>query len=137
MFAGDLMFDRGIRYYASLNGGNDFIFEKISDLLLKNDLNVVNLEGPITSNKSVSSGTVPGSVNNYYFTFDPSVAKTLYNPSLIERFILDIGFDNKYFAAHLPLYPLLIRLFAPIFNYSKSSIFVNIVSTNVLALFFY
>lgn len=64
-------------------------------------------------------------------------AKTLYNPSLIERFILDIGFDNKYFAAHLPLYPLLIRLFAPIFNYSKSSIFVNIVSTSILALFFY
>ena len=64
-------------------------------------------------------------------------AKTLYNPSQIERFILDIGFDNKYFAAHLPLYPLLIRLFAPIFNYSKSSIFVNILSTSILALFFY
>ena len=82
MFAGDLMFDRGIRYYASLNGGNDFIFEKISDLLKNNDLNVVNLEGPITSNKSVSSGTVPGSVNNYYFTFDPSVAKTLFDKNI-------------------------------------------------------
>lgn len=65
------------------------------------------------------------------------VAKTLYKPELIERFILDIKFANEYFAAHLPLYPLLIRLFAPIFNYSKSTIFVNITVTLALAVFFY
>src|SRR3989338_9695974 len=64
-------------------------------------------------------------------------AKTLYNVKLISTFPIDIGFDPKYFAAHLPLYPLLIRLFAPIFNYSKSSILVNILSTSILALFFY
>lgn len=82
LFAGDLMFDRGIRYYAEKGGGNNFIFEKISDLLLNNDLAVVNLEGPITDEKSVSSGTAPGSTNNYFFTFDPSVAKTLFNENI-------------------------------------------------------
>ena len=65
------------------------------------------------------------------------VAKTLYNPLLIEKFILDISFNVKYFSAHLPLYPILVRLFAPIFNYSKSTIFVNLAATMVLAVFFY
>jgi poly-gamma-glutamate synthesis protein (capsule biosynthesis protein) len=82
MFAGDLMFDRGIRFYANKNGGNDYIFAKISNLLNQNDLNVVNLEGPITDYKSVSSGTVAGSANNYYFTFDKNLAKTLYNQNI-------------------------------------------------------
>lgn len=76
------MFDRGIRYYAEKNGGNDFIFKEISNFLKDNDLVVANLEGPITKNQSVSAGTVPGSVNNYYFTFDPSVAKTLYKNNI-------------------------------------------------------
>lgn len=82
MFAGDLMFDRGIRYYAQKNNGNEFIFDKISPLLKSSDLVIVNLEGPITNNKSVSSGTVPGSVNNYFFTFDPSLAKTLFDENI-------------------------------------------------------
>src|SRR3990167_10641093 len=56
-FAGDSMFDRGIRYYADQNGDNDFIFQNIKDFLLKNDLNVVNLEGPITDNESISAGS--------------------------------------------------------------------------------
>lgn len=82
LFVGDLMFDRGIRYYAEKNGGNDFIFSKISDFLKSNDLVVANLEGTITKNQSVSAGTAPGSTNNYYFTFDPSVAKTLYDNNI-------------------------------------------------------
>lgn len=77
-FVGDMMFDRGIRYYAQKNGGNDFIFEKISSTLLDNDIVIGNLEGPITENKSISLGTIAGSTNNYYFTFDPSWADTLY-----------------------------------------------------------
>ena len=43
---------------------------------------VANLEGPITDEKSISSGTVPGSKNNYFFTFDKSVAKTLFNHNI-------------------------------------------------------
>lgn len=87
LFVGDLMLDRGIRYYANKGGGNDFIFsagggptsgwETLSDFLKSNDLVVATLEGPITDNKSVSSGTAPGSKYNYFFTMDPSVAETL------------------------------------------------------------
>jgi len=88
LFAGDLMFDRGIRYYAEKNGGNDFIFEKITPLLSDNDLVVANLEGSITSNKSVSAGTAPGSANNYFLTFDPSVAKTLFEKNIK---LVDLG----------------------------------------------
>ena len=32
------MFDRGIRYYASQNGGNNFIFDKVTPVLKENDL---------------------------------------------------------------------------------------------------
>ena len=96
LFTGDLMFDRGIRYYAKKNGGNEFIFEKIYPLLINNDLVVSNLEGPITDEKSVSSGTAPGSANNYFFTFDKSTAKTLYREniklvSLANNHILNFG----------------------------------------------
>jgi poly-gamma-glutamate synthesis protein (capsule biosynthesis protein) len=96
LFVGDLMFDRGIRYYANKGGGNDFIFEKIKPELLKYDLVVATLEGPITNNQSVSSGTVPGSKYNYFFTMDPSVAETLkkHNIGLVNignNHILDFG----------------------------------------------
>ncbi|OGK36686.1 hypothetical protein A3F60_02410 [Candidatus Roizmanbacteria bacterium RIFCSPHIGHO2_12_FULL_39_8] len=64
-------------------------------------------------------------------------AKTLYVTKLISTFPIDIGFDPKYFAAHLPLYPLLIRFFAPIFNYAQAMVFVNIISSIVLAVFFF
>jgi|SRR3989344_1493014 len=82
LFVGDLMFDRGIRHYAEKNGGNEFIFNEISPLLLKQSVVVANLEGPITDNKSISAGTKRGSTNNYFFTFDPSVAKTLFGENI-------------------------------------------------------
>jgi len=100
LFVGDIMFDRGIRYYAGKNGlpampahagqagGNEFIFDKISPTLLGNDLVVANLEGPITDNKSVSAGTAIGSANNYFFTFDPSWAKTLFQENIR---LVDLG----------------------------------------------
>ena len=49
---------------------------------------VSNLEGPITDNKSISSGTAPGSTDNYFFTFDPSVAKTLFSENIR---LVDLG----------------------------------------------
>ena len=88
LFVGDLMFDRGIRYYAKKNGGNEFIFDKIYPTLAGNDLVVANLEGPITDEKSVSSATIAGSTNNYFFTFDPSIAKTLFSKNIK---IVDLG----------------------------------------------
>lgn len=50
---------------------------------------------------------------------------------------VEIALPPNYFAAHLPLYPAFIRLFAPIVGYLKSMIFVNIMFTMVLAVFFY
>jgi len=82
LFVGDIMFDRGIRYFADKNGGNEFILQRIKNVLLNNDLVVANLEGPITDEKSISLGTIPGSKNNYFFTFDKSIAKTLFNHNI-------------------------------------------------------
>jgi len=87
LFVGDLFFDRGIRYYAQRPkngspGSNEFIFEKISPLLLSDDLVIANLEGPITNYKSVSIGTGVGNPNNFVFTFDPSLAKTLFEENI-------------------------------------------------------
>ena len=76
LFLGDLMFDRSIRQFAQKKG-NDFIFEKVADLLKDNDLAVVNLEGPITDNQSKSVNTVPEQKEHFYFTFDKSLAETL------------------------------------------------------------
>jgi len=68
-------------------------------------------------------------------------AKTLYEQSKIDipgsGFILSLPLTPKYFAAHLPLYPILIRIFAHIFGYLKSMIFVNILATVILANLFY
>lgn len=76
LFLGDLMFDRYIRQTAQKKG-NDYIFEKISDILLKEDLVVANLEGPITNNNSKSIDTLPGQPGHFVFTFDPGLAETL------------------------------------------------------------
>ncbi len=70
-------------------------------------------------------------------------AKTLYNPGAIEKIGLEISLPAKYFAAHLPLYPLLIRGVRELIGltstlgYLKSMIFVNLVSTIFLSIFFY
>ncbi|MGD0576896.1 MAG: CapA family protein [Candidatus Staskawiczbacteria bacterium] len=99
LFAGDMMFDRGIEYYAEKNKANSFVFDKISSALSKNDLVVANLEGPITGNKSLSANTAPGSTDNFLFTFDPSWAATLFkqNIKLVDlgnNHILNFGYDG-------------------------------------------
>ncbi len=68
-------------------------------------------------------------------------AKTFYDPAKIEQLKLETGLSTKYYAAHLPLYPVLIRLMSliPIGNlkYLKSMIGINLLSTIGLVLFFY
>ncbi len=67
-------------------------------------------------------------------------AKTLYNPAIIEKLGLEINLSPGYFAAHLPLYPVLIRGFVPLFGqlaYVKSMVFANLAATVGLAVFFY
>lgn len=81
LFTGDLMFDRDIRA-AAQKKGNDFIFAPLRELLLAQDFVVTNLEGPITSSSSRSLGSAVGSPANYSFTFDPSLAETLYRHNI-------------------------------------------------------
>lgn len=77
LFGGDLMFDRHIRLNAQREGNYDFIFSDLKELFFDYDLVVANLEGPITDHNSVSLGTIPGSPENFIFTFDPQVGQVL------------------------------------------------------------
>ncbi|KKT64980.1 MAG: hypothetical protein UW60_C0049G0003 [Candidatus Woesebacteria bacterium GW2011_GWA2_44_33] len=63
------------------------------------------------------------------------VAKTLYN---LEQIALNYSFPLplEYYAAHFPLFPLLIRLFSFILGYPYSMLFVTLVSS-FLALYFF
>lgn len=76
LFTGDMMYDRYIRKVSSVKG-QDYILSCISPLLQSVDMVVGNLEGPITTNTSVSLGSVVGSPNNYQFTFATSTAELL------------------------------------------------------------
>ncbi len=76
MFGGDMMFDRYIRIRSD-KMGKEGVFEVVRAKLLAADMVVANLEGPITSNRSKSAGSVAGEARNYVFTFDPAWAKVL------------------------------------------------------------
>lgn len=76
LFVGDMFFDRQIRFVSG-EFGQDYPFSCIDPLLQSADFVVGNLEGPITANPSLSFGTIPGSVNNYTFTFPTTTAATL------------------------------------------------------------
>lgn len=76
LFAGDLMFDRHIRSIAGQKG-NDYIFGNLNSEFQKVDFSVVNLEGPVTDNRSISLGSKMGSRENFIFTFDVSVLADL------------------------------------------------------------
>lgn len=95
LFVGDMMFDRTIRKRMEANGA-DSIFACVSDHLSKYDAVFGNLEGPITSNSSVSVGTVPGDLSNMRFTFPVEIAGLLNKNnvkavSLANNHILDFG----------------------------------------------
>src|SRR3990167_4818803 len=66
-------------------------------------------------------------------------AKSMYVPKDIEAINRDSSLSQNplYFTAHLPLYPVLIRLASPLFGYLKSMLVVNIFFTGLLAMFFY
>jgi len=69
-------------------------------------------------------------------------AKTFYDPVKIRQLKLETTLSPKYFAAHLPLYPALIRFMSLIgpmgdLPYLKSMVGVNLLSTIGLVLFFY
>lgn len=70
LFVGDLMLDRYNRELMNQKS-EEWMTQKVAGLFAENDLNVANLEGPVTNNDSVSIGSEEGSRENYVFTFDP------------------------------------------------------------------
>lgn len=64
-------------------------------------------------------------------------AKTNYDVS--NQILVDnpMGFEDRYFAAHLPLYPFTLKFFAPLVGYPKSTVFSTLVTSVLLGCFFY
>lgn len=92
LFGGDMMFDRWIRTQMSRNG-DMYPIEPLRAAFIGADAVIANLEGPITTNVSVSETSAAGEPDNYIFTFDPAVASLLktFNviPSLGNNHILN------------------------------------------------
>jgi len=64
-------------------------------------------------------------------------AKTLYNLKAIANLNLELNLSPIYFAAHLPLYPILIRTLAPLVGFLKSSLLVTLFTSVGFATVFY
>lgn len=64
-------------------------------------------------------------------------AKTWYVPQAIQGLRLEVGLPNEYYAAHLPLYPFFIAIFAMGLGFLKSMLFTTILFSVLLAVFFY
>lgn len=74
-------------------------------------------------------------VSNFDGPLYIAVAKTMYNPDKIGA---DYQFPltNEYYSAHFPMFPILIKTFAPILGHPYSMLFVTLLSS-LLALFFF
>lgn len=72
LFSGDLMLDRMIRTIAKEKGAH-WIIEPIKRIFLSQDMNITNLEGPVTQNQSVSVSAKSDTPAHYQFTFDPEI----------------------------------------------------------------
>ena len=81
LFGGDMMFDRAIRIAAEEHG-DDYLFSCIAETLRSADFVVANLEGPITSFNSMSTGSTVGTPENFTFTFPTSTAELLYRHNI-------------------------------------------------------
>jgi len=64
------------------------------------------------------------------------IAKSLYRQQFINP-LFSFNLPAIYYAAHFPLYPILIRIFAPIFGYLWSMLSVNLMASVLMAMVFY
>jgi len=64
------------------------------------------------------------------------VAKSFYNPEIIKN-TFSVPIPTEYFAAHFPLFPILIKAFSFIFGYPYSMLVVTLISSVVATYFFY
>lgn len=62
------------------------------------------------------------------------VAKTLYDPNSLGQ--IPFSLHSNYYAAHFPLYPILIKLFAGLFGFPYSMLFITLI-TSILCLYFF
>lgn len=74
-------------------------------------------------------------VSNYDGPLFIVVAKTLYSIEAIKD-QFQFPLPTEYYAAHYPMFPLLIKLFSPILGYPYSMIFVSLASS-VLSIYFF
>ncbi len=64
-------------------------------------------------------------------------AKAGYNANNIENLRLEFPLPTEYYPAHLPLYPFLIAIAAPVLGFLKSMLFVTMLGSIALTTFFY
>lgn len=88
LFLGDLMLDRDMRALIARKNV-DWPTEKIQRLFWSQDLNVANLEGPITTNPSVSLNSKEDEKRHFAFTFDPEISGAFLDKNNINA--LNIG----------------------------------------------
>lgn len=67
---GDVMLDRQIRARRE-QSGYDIFSEDIAEAFATSNISLVNLEGPVTTNPSISLSSEIGSLDNFVFTFAP------------------------------------------------------------------
>lgn len=75
-------------------------------------------------------------VSNFDGPLYLAVAKTFYDPNLLGS-LYQFPLSNEYYAAHFPLFPILIKGFALIFGYPYSMLFVTIISSVSALYIFY
>lgn len=74
LVVGDMMLDRSVFLHTQKAGDYTFPFQKFFSFLKEWDLRMGNLEGPITTSKSVANGT---GGSRFTFTFSPEFVKPL------------------------------------------------------------
>lgn len=92
---GDIMLDRTMFLLAQKHNDFGYSFRMISSTLKQADLRVANLEGPITTNRSISNGEGGA---RFSFTFSPKVTTTLKENfdvvSLANNHTTNFGFEG-------------------------------------------
>lgn len=76
LFGGDVMLDRSVRLSITQKGVG-FLTEKIKNVFEGQDIVMINLEGPVTFNDSVSN-VLENNPNHYRFTFDREQTKEFF-----------------------------------------------------------
>ena len=75
-------------------------------------------------------------IKNFDGLYYVVIAKSFYQPELISP-VFSFGLPAIYYAAHFPLYPILIKIFGFLFGYSWSMLWLSVISSALAAVVFY